>query len=305
MPNSDHLRASMMSRRGFLRMGLGAATGSLLSNSLPLSAHTGESDDQSSGGFGYVIRGVATNARRICLTIDDLWSEYYTLQICREFHRRNIRLTLFPIGHAVHNNLVRPTAGHKNLYPRLRDMGHEFGCHLYTHRVIKDFSLQQLINEEMEPSLRVLRRALGANFNPVGIRPPYGHVTDAVKELSRQYHTPLILWGLDSQDAICTHQKNVHNCECPEASDDEIYAQMMSQASQAEFCDKDRCAKACVEEILRSYKSYLRPGSIILHHALKATLLAIPAIAELLDNWNMRAIPLSELFTYSAGSGGA
>ncbi len=303
MYKSDQRRDSNISRRGFLRLGLGAATGSLLSNSLPLLAHSDESDEQSSGGFGSVIRGVATNARRICLTIDDLWSEYYTLQICREFHRRDIRLTLFPIGHAVNNNLVRPTAGHKNLYPRLRDMGHEFGCHLYTHRVIKDFSLEQLIHEEMEPALRVMRQALGADFTPVGIRPPYGHVTDAVKELSRQYHTPLILWGLDSQDAICTHQKDVHNCDCPEPSEKAANSQMASQAAQAEHCDKDRCAKACIEEILHSYETYLRPGSIILHHALKATLLAAPAIADLLDDWNMQAIPLTELLAYSSAAG--
>ena len=208
MPDPTHRRAKGISRRSFLEAGLGAMAGALLSNGLPLSAHSGDREDQYSAGFGYVIRGVRTNARRICITVDDLWSEYYTLKIARECHRRNIRLTFFPIGHAVYNNLERPTEGHKNLYPRLREMGHEFGCHLYTHRVIKEFGVDQLINEEMEPALRVMRRALGANFKPIGIRPPYGHVTEAVKELSQRYYTPLILWGIDSQDAICTQQKD-------------------------------------------------------------------------------------------------
>ena len=305
MSHLERNRAKLMSRRRFLRLGLAAAGSSLLSGSPPLSAHTNDADEQFSAGFGYVIRGVRTNARRVCLTIDDLWSEYYTLRICREFHRRNIRLTLFPIGHAVHNNLERPTAGHENLYPRLRDMGHEFGCHLYTHRVIKGFSVEQLIHEEMEPSLRVMRRALGANFKPVGIRPPYGHVTDELKELSRQYYTPLILWGLDSQDAICTQQKDVHNCECPQPSEYAMYSQLHGLAPPDLICDQDRCARECVKEIVNSYESYLRPGAIILHHALKATMMAIPGIVGLLDDWNMKAIPLSELFTYSSGSGGA
>lgn len=286
-------------------MGLGATACALLNSGLPLSAHSGEERDQYSAGFGYVIRGVRTNARRVCLTVDDLWSEYYTLKIARECQRRNIRLTFFPIGHAVYNNLERPTEGHENLYPRLRDMGHEFGCHLYTHRVIKEFGVEQLIDEEMEPSLRVMRRALGANFKPVGIRPPYGHVTDAIKELSQRYYTPLILWGLDSQDAICTQQKDVHNCECPEPSDYDLLLRMFGHAPREASCDIDRCARACVKEILHSYESYLRPGSIILHHALKATLMAIPYIADLLDDWNLKAIPLSELLTYSSGSGGA
>ena len=294
----------LISRRRVLQMGL-AAAGSLLNSGLPLSAHTDGEGEQFSGGAGSVIKGVRTNMRRICITIDDLWSEYYTLKICREFHRRSIRLTLFPIGHAVYNNLERPTPGHENLYPRLRDMGHEFGCHLYTHRVIKEFSVEQLIDEEMEPAMRVMRRALGANFTPVGIRPPYGHLTDALKELSWRYYTPLILWGLDSQDAICTQQKDVHNCECPEPSEYELYLRMFGHAPRDASCDTDRCARECAREILHSYESYLRPGSIILHHALKPTLLAIPAIVELLDNWNMKPIPLSELFTYATDSGGA
>jgi len=305
MSDLNHNQASFISRRRFLRLGLAAASASLLSGSLPLSAHTDGADEQYSGGAGNVIREVRTNARRVCLTMDDLWSEYYTLQICREFHRRNIRLTLFPVGHAVNNNLERPTAGHKNLYPRLRDMGHEFGCHLYTHRVIKEFNIEQLAHEEMEPSLRVMRRALGANFNPVGIRPPYGHVTDAMKELSQRYHTPLILWGLDSQDAICTHQKNAQNCECPQPAEPVMYSQSFGQAPPELSCDQDHCARACVDEIVASYESYLRPGTIVLHHALKATMLAVPDIVELLDNWNMKAIPLSELLTYSSASGGA
>ena len=305
MAEPDLNRNCAISRRRLLRMGLSAAAGALLNGGLSLSAHAPESDDQYSGGVGYVIRGVRTNARRVCLTIDDLWSEHYTLQICREYYRRNIRLTLFPIGHAVYNNLERPTAGHENLYPRLREMGHEFGCHLYTHRVIKEFSLQQLIDEEMEPSLRVMRRALGDNFKPVGIRPPYGHVTDALKELSEQYYTPLILWGLDSQDAICTHRRDVHNCKCSEAPKYAMYSHLRGEAPLDVFCDKDHCARACVTEILHSYESYLRPGTIILHHALKPTLLAIPSVAKLLDDWNMRAIPLSELLTYSTASGGA
>ena len=305
MSDFNHNQASLISRRRFLRLGLAAASATLLSSSLPLSAHSDGANEQYSGGAGNVIRGVHTNARRVCLTMDDLWSEYYTLQICQEFHRRGIRLTLFPVGHAVNNNLERPTAGHANLYPRLRDMGHEFGCHLYTHRVIKGFTTEQLAHEEMEPSLRVLRRALGANFKPVGIRPPYGHVTDEVKELAQRYNTPLILWGLDSQDAICTHQKNVHNCECPEPPEPVLDSLPYSQAPLESYCDKDHCARACVDEIVTSYESYLRPGTIILHHALKATMLAVPGIVELLANWNMKAIPLSELLTYSSGSGGA
>ncbi len=276
-----------ISRRQFLRYGTSLALASLLSLS----------SSGASANSGRVIRHVNTNARKVCLTYDDLWSEYYTLRIGREYSRRNIRLTLFPVGRAVLNNLERPNAGYENLYPRLRDMGHEFGCHLFTHRVIGDFSLQQLIDEEMEPTLHVMRRALGPGFRPVGIRPPYGHVTDAVKELSASYGMPLILWGLDSQDAVCTKKYEDEPCECAAQAGFENYARVWDLKLPEGFCSEKECAKRCVDAILKNYESYLRPGTIILHHALKSSFEAIQPTLNLLRAWNMQPVPLSELLT--------
>ena len=165
------------------------------------------------------------------------------------------------------------------------------------HRDIKDFSLQQLIDEEMEPSLAVMRRALGSSFKPIGIRPPYGVVTDALKELSVMYGAPLILWGLDSQDSICTW-----NCDddCPEesVSTDEVYASIWGQDLEDALCINSSCADKCVEIILESYESYMRPGTIILHHVLEASFLAIRRIVAFLKSWNLQPVRLSELLTY-------
>lgn len=298
MARRGHKRDAGISRRQFLRLGAGAATAALHSSSAPFLAHSGPGNESLTGDSARVITQVQTSARKICLTFDDLWNEFYTLKICREFYRRQIRLTLFPVGLAIQNNLNRPNEGYTNLYPRLRDMGHEFGCHLFTHRPISDFSLQQLIDEEMEPALRVMRRALGQNFRPVGIRPPYGIVTDSVKELAARYGLPLILWGLDSQDAICTSRQCPKTCESQDLSIQEVYRRLLLQTSQDGLCDRQTCAESCVESIMNNYESYLRPGSIILHHAIKASYLATPRIVELLINWNMQAIPLSKLLTY-------
>lgn len=246
-----------------------------------------------------IIRHVHTNARKVSLTYDDLWSEYYALRIGREYQRRNVRLTLFPAGRAVLNNLQRPNSGYENLYPRLRDMGHEFGCHLFTHRVINDMSLQQLIDEEMEPTLHVMRRALGPSFRPVGIRPPYGHVTDALKELSARYNMPLILWGLDSQDAICTKQNEDKTCECKSQASFDSYARIWGPQLKDGVCSEQQCPDICVNTILNNYRGYLRPGTIILHHTIKTAFLAIEPGLDLLRNWNMQPIPLSELLAFS------
>ena len=279
-----------ISRRQFLRNGAGFALASALSL-----AGIGARANSAK-----VIRHVHTNARKVSLTYDDLWSEYYTLRVGREYYRRNIRLTLFPIGRAVLNNLERPNPGYENLYPRLRDMGHEFGCHLFTHRVIGDFSLQQLIDEEMEPALHTMRRALGPGFRPVGIRPPYGHVTDALKEMSANYGLPLILWGLDSQDAVCTKQYEDRLCGCAAQASFESYSQVWGPDMPEGICSEQQCSEKCVEAILHNYETYLRPGTIILHHTLKSSFHAIEPTVNLLRAWNMQPVPLSQLLTLAS-----
>ena len=232
--------AKGITRRELLRIGAGAAIGAAFAGRAPIFSHSGPLSALPEARQAKVIRHVKTRVRKVALTFDDLWNEYNTERICRGFYKRDIPLTLFPVGRALANNLNRPNTGYENLYPRLRDMGHEFGCHLYTHRDIRDFSLQQLMDEEFLPSLRVLRSTFGARFKPLGIRPPYGVLTDELRELSVRQNLPLILWGLDSQDAICT---------------------------------RDHGAEECEETILGNYKRYLRPGTIILlHHAIKAFL---------------------------------
>lgn len=290
MPNATADSTTGLSRRQLLRWGAGAAVASAFSllgvNATASSAR--------------IIRHVNTDARKVCLTYDDLWSEYFALRIGREYYRRNIRLTLFPAGRAVLNNLKQPYPGYENLYPRLRDMGHEFGCHLFTHREITDFSLEQLIDEEMAPTLHVMRQALGHDFQPVGVRPPYGHVTDAMKDLSARYGIPLILWGLDSQDAICTQQNENRSCGCGAQAGFESYARVFGPKLSDGVCGDQVCAGNCVAAILKNYERYLRPGTIILHHTIKSAYLAIHPGLDLLRDWNMQPVSLSELLSYAS-----
>ncbi len=292
---SDRRRTS---RRSFLRLGAGMTAGAL-AGALPAWADNGTREQASGGGGARVIRHVKTSTRKICLTFDDMWSEYYTLRIGREFQRRGVQVTFFPVGLAVLNNLERPNPGYRNLYPRLRDMGHEFGCHLFTHRDFKTFDLRQLINEEMAPSLHTMRRALGPRFQPVGIRPPFGIVTDALKEMASLYDIPLILWGLDSQDAICKRNNCSRECQAYAPARFEMIRRFLGQpmASPADICqiEKEACDQTCVSAILKNYRGYLRPGTITLHHGTKSSLLAIPRILDLLDDWNMEPVRLSHL----------
>ena len=246
------------------------------------------------------IRTISGAGRKVSLTYDDLWSEYYTLRIAKAYQRRGIRVTLFPIGRAVLSNVERPHIYHEDLYPRMREMGHEIGCHLYTHRDIREFSLRQLVDEEMEPALHALRRALGEDFRPVGIRPPYGVITDALRELAALYGIPLVMWGVDSRDAICTVRTDCDTaCEAP--SDTGFSADVNgSDISQSAPCTKEQCAQKCVDHILESVGRHVKPGSVILNHSIKNAWLALPELVRMLQRRDLQPVTLSELMAAAA-----
>ncbi len=285
-----------LSRRQFLRgaalLGAGAALGSSLLSPSERALANGPTP----------IRSVPGAGNKVALTYDDLWSEVYTFRIARACHQRGIRVTLFPIGRAILNNLERPQKGYEELYPRMRDMGHEIGCHLFTHRNIKQFGLQQLVDEEMEPALQTMRRALGADFRPVGIRPPYGVMTDAMQELAALYGIPLILWSVDSRDAVCTSRLDCETaCGKTEASHlaavDNLAASDLpsGQTRHNVACTKQECSQLCVDHILENVEQHLRPGSVILNHALLNSYRALLPMLDLLRHRNLQPVPLTEL----------
>ncbi len=254
-----------LSRRDLLRLGAGATLGAGLSAAAPALTHGVTSGDVVPAvARGVAIRSLDTGQRQVALTYDDLWYGYHALRIGRAWAKLDVRVTFFPTGLAVQNHLARSHEDLANLYPRLRDMGHEFGTHLFTHGNLREYSLPELVERELEPALQVMRRALGNDFMPLAIRPPYGIMTQALKDLSRQYDIPLVLWNLDSGDTLCGGGKIENSAECS-------------------------------EEIVATLEQYLVPGSIVLHHTIKASYLAIEPTAELLDERNLQAAPLSEM----------
>ena len=253
------------------------------------------------------VRAVPDAGRRVALTYDDLWNEFYTFRIARAYHKRGVSITLFPAGRAVRNNNVRPHEGYEDMYAKMRDMGHDIGCHLHTHRDIRDFDLEQLVEEEMEPSLEAMRLALGADFTPVGIRPPYGVMTDAVRELAALYGIPLILWGVDSRDAFCQARLDCDTaCSASESSHlttADLLAASDSSSAQSSItvaCTKEQCEQLCVDYILDNVKKHLRPGSVILSHALRNSYLALQPILDLLRRNNLQPVALSELLAHAS-----
>ena len=259
------MKNGALSRRDLLRLGAGAMLGaSLPRGPLALAHGTSSVDVEPAVARGVPIRYIDTGQRQIALTFDDMWYEYHALRIGREYARRDIRVTFFPTGIAVRNNLERPHDGFENLYPRLRDMGHEFGTHLFTHGDLRNHTLPELVEREMEPALHVLRRALGNDFVPLAIRPPYGVKSQALNELSLQYNIPLVLWNLDTGDTICA-------------------------------ADKIKSPLICCSEMLVTLRKYLVPGSIVLKHAISPSYLAIQPTVDLLERRYLQPVPLSTM----------
>ena len=259
------MRHGPLSRRELLRLGALAVPGAGLAFSPLAGAHdVADTGRRPAVARGVPIRSVKNDQRRIALTFDDMWSQYHTLRIGRECAQRGIRVTFFPTGIAMLNNMERPIAGHENLYPRLRDMGHEFGTHLYTHDVLRELTFEELVWREMNPALDVMRRGLGNDFVPVAIRPPYGIMSDAIRELSRQYDIPLVLWSVDTGDTLCAANKN-------------------------------KSPLVCCSEMLGTMRKHLFPGSIVLMHTIAASSLAIEPIDELLERRNLQGVTLSTL----------
>ncbi len=121
----------------------------------------------------------------------------------------------------------------------------------------------------MIPALDVMRRSLGNDFVPVAMRPPYGFVTDAMKELSRQYNLPMVLWNLDAGDMPCA-------------------------------ANRYKSALVCCSEMPGTMRKHLAPGSIVLMHSIAPSSLAIEPIADLLARKRLKAVPLSTMLHSSA-----
>ncbi len=262
------MRRRDLSRREWLRLGALALPVASLTRAFPARTVDASSEvPRPAVATGVPIRYVNNGLRQVTLTFDDMYSEYNTLRIARACARRGIRATFFPTGIAAQNTLER--SGYQDLYRRLRDMGHEFGTHLYTHRVLRELTFDELVWQEMNPALDVMRRSLGDDFVPVAMRPPYGIVTNALKEVSRQFNVPMVLWNLDSRDALCS-------------------------------ADKNKSALVCCSEMLVTMRKEVAPGSIVLMHTIAPSSLAIDPVADLLARRNLKAVPLSQMLGTSA-----
>ena len=86
-----------------------------------------------------------------------------------------------------------------NMYPErvkmVYDAGCEVGNHTVSHKALDKLSKEQVI-KEIEDNQKNINAALGVTINSL-VRPPYGNVSDTVREAAGH---PLINWSVDTLD---------------------------------------------------------------------------------------------------------
>lgn len=244
-----------ISRRQFL-LGMGLGASMLLLPSLNRARATTGAD--SAPRLSMTISRGRRDLPQICLTYDDLWDEDIALEMAQAFADHDMRVTFFPAGSAITANIDRPKPGYADLYKQIYDMGHEFGCHLYTHTDITEADVHRLKWWEMEPWLDEMERALGFPYEPCCIRPPMGIVTQALHLIAQEYELPIVLWSADTRDSFCT----------------------------VDYCD---------ELLLGYFVNQLNNGEIFLQHTIPASAAIIDGQVEALAEAEMENVLLSDM----------
>jgi len=252
-----------LNRRTFLKLSVGGALALAVPGSRLASAQAhGQPQAR-------VIRSGPRDVPQVCLTYDDLWDEAYTLLIAERFARDGLSVTFFPTGSAVQANIERPTAGHEDLYRRVLDMGHEFGCHTFSHPDITDLTAHRLVWWEIQPWLDAMAQALGEPYTPVAFRPPFGIVTDALFHAVNQAGgIPIVLWSTDLRDTLCSPAN-------------------------------------CAAAILPVFERQLRGGEIFLQHTVRASYEVLDAQLALLQDAELTPVPVSEMLAHIVAASAA
>ncbi|MDX2075252.1 MAG: polysaccharide deacetylase family protein [bacterium] len=244
-----------LSRRQFLA-GFGAGSLSLLTPHYLHALSKGASLEK----IIRVINRGRDDLAQVSLTFDDCWYEDHTLSIAEQFAERGQKVTFFPAGLAIRANIDRPSEGHENLYARILEMGHEFGCHTFTHPDITDLTARRLMWWEIQPWIDVLNEALGFEYMPVAFRPPFGIVTDALYEALVRFDMPLVLWSADVGDFSCTPDY-------------------------------------CQDELTARFNAVVGNGALLLQHTTAPSAEFVNTQLDILDELALQNVLLSEMLT--------
>ncbi|WP_054954793.1 polysaccharide deacetylase family protein [Paenibacillus dakarensis] len=189
----------------------------------------------------------------VALTFDDGPNPKVTPRVLKTLEKYDAKATFFMLGVQVEY--------YPNLAKKVAEAGHEIGSHSKSHPNLANMSLYE-VRKQLTDASKQIEAATGAK--PTLFRPPYGAMNDAVKKVTTEQKTPIILWSVDSLDW------------------------------------KSRNAQAVNKVVMRD----VRPGSIILMHDIhRSTADALPQMLKSLKKQGYQFVTVSQLLSLNKSKG--
>ena len=128
---------------------------------------------------------------KIAITFDDGPTEH-TPRILDALEKHNAKATFFTLGKNISSDV--------DTVKRTVDLGSEVISHSWSHNRkprLSQFPAEE-IRKELTETHAEIERVIG--FSPAMFRPPYGGVSDTLKDVAEEMGLSIILWSLDSWD---------------------------------------------------------------------------------------------------------
>lgn len=150
----------------------------------------------------------------LALTFDDGPNKIQTPKVLDILDKYNAKATFFVIGENVE---------YQKQYLKLIDKkGHEIGNHFYTHDDINNLSKDE-IRKNIIKNNELIYSVVG--YYPKIVRPPYGIVSDSLKEVCSELNMSIVLWtdDKDSKDWEFTKESEIINNLTKKVSNGDIF----------------------------------------------------------------------------------
>lgn len=129
----------------------------------------------------------SADQKLIALTFDDGPKAMYTERLLDGLRERQVNATFFLIGMQVAEN--------EEIVRQMLEDGHQIGNHTHDHQCLTWIE-EGAQRAQISICESDLNRLIGSE-KPLCIRPPYGEISDAMKQW---VNSPIILWSVDTQD---------------------------------------------------------------------------------------------------------
>jgi peptidoglycan/xylan/chitin deacetylase (PgdA/CDA1 family) len=128
-------------------------------------------------------------SKKVALTFDDGPDDYYTVKILDILKREKVPATFFIMGR---NAIKYPI-----VLKRIAKEGHLIGNHSWDHPDFRKISPKQ-IKWEIKNTERFIHHHTGVQ--PSLFRPPFGEVSEELKNYIAKSHYTIINWNVDTKD---------------------------------------------------------------------------------------------------------